>query len=69
MTCNLRVRRDDIPKKNKQEKTWHCPDCGVLLFSEAKPVCRQVMLAQVQARVASAEAEAQELRLDDKVKP
>lgn len=61
MACNLRKRRDDIPKKNKREKTWFCPDCNCLLFAENQPVCRQVMLAQVKARVASAEAEAIEL--------
>jgi hypothetical protein len=69
MACNLRKRQDDIPKKNKREKTWFCNDCGVLLFSEAKPVCRRVMLAQVQARVAFAEVEAQELHLDEKDHP
>jgi hypothetical protein len=68
MTCNLRKRKDDIPKKNKREKTWYCHDCGALLFAEARPVCRREMLAEVQARVAFAEVEAQELHLDEKQK-
>ena len=69
MTCKLRHRVDDIPKRTSKEKTWHCEKCGALAFAERKPQCRQKMLAQVQARHASAEAEAIELNLDNQVKP
>lgn len=65
MPCTLRQRKDDIPKR-ANEKTWECATCGALMFSAKKPVCRRAMLAQVQARHASAEAEATELNLDQK---
>lgn len=65
MPCKLRQRKDDIPKR-RGEKSWECESCGALVISAAKPVCRRVMLAQVQARHASAEAEATELNLDSK---
>jgi ABC-type ATPase with predicted acetyltransferase domain len=65
MPCKLRKRKDDIPKARK-EHSWECETCGALMISTKKPVCRQAMLAQVQARHASAEAEAAELKLDEK---
>lgn len=68
MACKLHQRKDDIPKRPK-EKSWECEKCGALLFATRKPVCRLEMLAQVQARHASAEAEAEILNLDNKVKP
>lgn len=57
MTCNLRVRKDDIPKKSKREKTYWCPDCDALIFAERKPVCRKVMQAKIAALHAFAEAD------------
>jgi hypothetical protein len=68
MACKLRQRKDDIPKFGK-EKSWECEKCNALMFAPRKPVCRAAMLAQVQARHASAEAEADSLDLDHKVKP
>lgn len=68
MACQLRQRKDDIPKRAK-EKSWECEKCGALLFASRKPVCRLAVLGQVQARHASAEAESELLDLDHKVKP
>ena len=68
MACNLRQRKDDIPKR-RGEKSWECTTCNALMIAKRKPVCRAAMLAQVQARHASAEAEADQLDLDHKVKP
>jgi hypothetical protein len=68
MACKLRQRKDDIPKRAK-EKSWECEECGALLFSVRKPVCRLVVLAEMRARRASAEADVELLDLDHKVMP
>jgi ABC-type ATPase with predicted acetyltransferase domain len=49
MACNMRKRKDDIPKKNPREKTWHCEECGALVFAERKPLCRKVVKAEMVA--------------------
>jgi hypothetical protein len=69
MTCKLRKRRDDIPKLRKGERTWACEECGAIIMSSARPRCRQEVLAEVRARHAFAEGEADILDLDHKVKP
>lgn len=69
MACKLKRRLDDIPKTGRGEHTYSCEECGALMFGKTKPQCRRAMLAQVQARHASAEAEADMLHLNDKVKP
>jgi hypothetical protein len=66
MACKLKRRKDDIPKRNKRERSWSCDECGAIIFSEVKPQCRRIVLAQINARHASAEAEAEMLHLDDK---
>lgn len=68
MTCKLRKRVDDIPKR-RGEHTWACDQCGALMVSKAKPVCRLEMLARMNALRAAAEVEAAELHLDEKIKP
>lgn len=69
MACKLKRRLDDIPKRGPRERTWSCEECGALMFGPVKPQCRRAVLAQVEARHASAEAEAHMLHLDEKVKP
>ncbi len=60
MLCDMRSRKDDIPKMRKREKSWVCERCDLLLFAPTKPVCRRVMLARVKALHASAEADTTE---------
>lgn len=52
MTCRLKRRIDDIPKRHPKEKTWVCddPDCNAIIFAVGKPRCRQDMLRDVQRR-------------------
>lgn len=57
MTCNMRHRRDDIPKVTTKEKSWWCEECNALVFSERKPLCRRVMKAKIDALHAFADAE------------
>lgn len=64
MPCKVR-RRDDLPTY-KGEKAWDCETCGLVLFSPAKPRCRLVVAAEMQALRAAAEVEAIELELDKK---
>lgn len=66
MACNLRKRKDDIPKLSKKEKPWHCEECGALMFGETKPRCRKVVRAEMDALHAFADAEAGELDLNKK---
>lgn len=68
MDCSIRIRRDDIPKKTRKEKSWYCHACGVLLFDEKRPVCQRAMLEQLKAARAAAETETQRLHLNDKDK-
>lgn len=68
MTCKLRKRVDDIPKR-RGERTWACEQCGALMIASTKPICRQKMLARMNALRAAAEVEAAELHLDEKIKP
>jgi hypothetical protein len=69
MTCKLKRRTNtDLPTR-KGEKVWDCEACGAVMFSAKKPRCREQALAEVRARHASAEAEADNLHLNDKVKP
>ena len=67
MKCKLK-RRLDVPLR-KGEKCWSCDNCGALIFGKERPKCRAEVLAEVQARHASAQAEAHILNLDNKVKP
>lgn len=69
MTCQLKRRRDDIPKRSRSEKTWVCDECGAVIFASVKPNCRAAVLAEVGARSAAAQADVHNLHLDDKVKP
>lgn len=69
MSCKLKRRRDDIPKRNSSEKSWVCDECGAVIFASVKPRCRAVALAEISARSAAAQVEAINLHLDDKVKP
>jgi hypothetical protein len=59
LACKFRQRKDDIPKRPR-EKTWACEECGALAISVRKPTCRKVMQAQIEARLASAQAESEE---------
>jgi hypothetical protein len=56
MACKLRQRKDDIPKY-RGEKTWACDQCGAIMFSVEKPVCRLTMFAEMDARRAFAFAD------------
>lgn len=64
MACQVR-RRDDLPTY-KGEKAWECAECGAVMFSPRKPVCRRVAASEMEARRVAAEVEAIELDLDSK---
>lgn len=66
MACNLRKRKDDIPKLTRKEKSWHCEECGALIFAETKPRCRKIVCAEMDALHAFADAEADGLDLNKK---
>ncbi len=69
MACNLRKRKDDIPKINKKEKSWHCEECHALIFAETKPRCRKTVRAEMDALHAFADAESDQLNLNKKGVP
>ena len=50
MDCPLKRRKDDIPKRPR-EKSWHCADCGVLLFGDDKPQCYRARAENAKAQV------------------
>lgn len=60
--CKLKSRKDDIPKMNRKEKSWHCETCNALLFAEKKPACVRARFENARAQV---KLEAQRLNLKD----
>ena len=66
MACNLRKRKDDIPKLSRKEKSWVCEECNALIFAETKPRCRKAVRAAMDALHAFADAESDQLHLNEK---
>lgn len=66
MACNLRKRKDDIPKLSPREKSWVCEECHALIMAETKPRCRKAVRAEMDALHAFAEAESDQLQLNQK---
>lgn len=64
MACQFRVRRDDIPKY-RGERSWECERCSALAFSRERPVCRETVRSEMQARRVFADAETTEERTCD----
>lgn len=60
--CQLKRRKDDIPKVRAGEKSWHCEGCNALLFAERKPACPRTIIENVRAQ---AQNERHRLRIED----